>query len=116
MLPSHLYWQDEHVNSGHVYTPPVPHDSFVFTADFDAPPVIYPFAADIQAAILRTRYYYVKFLLHRPFIFKALHYPESITHEDAEGVAIALKSACKSTTVEVYTHQYMFIYSHRPPC
>ncbi|KAK8126269.1 uncharacterized protein PG998_002028 [Apiospora kogelbergensis] len=100
MLPSHLYWQDEHVNSGHVYTPPVPHDSFVFTADFDAPPVIYPFAPDIQAAILRTRYYYVKFLLHRPFIFKALHYPESITHEDAEGVAIALKSACKSTTVE----------------
>ncbi|KAK8019640.1 hypothetical protein PG990_004778 [Apiospora arundinis] len=94
MLPSHLCWQDDPANTGHVYPPPVPsmHDSFVFTADLDAPPVIYPFAADIQAAILRTRYYYVKFLLHRPYIYKALHHPESMTHEDAEGVAIALKS------------------------
>ncbi|KAK8082987.1 hypothetical protein PG996_001768 [Apiospora saccharicola] len=95
MLPSHLCWQDDHTtSSGHVYPPVVPsmHDSFVFTADLDAPSVIYPFAADIQAAILRTRYYYVRFLLHRPFLFKALHYPENITHEDAEGVAIALKS------------------------
>ncbi|KAK7951878.1 uncharacterized protein PG986_007606 [Apiospora aurea] len=94
MLPSHLCWQDDYTTRGHAYPPPVPsmHDSFVFTADLDAPPVIYPFAADIQAAILRTRYYYVRFLLHRPFLFKALHYPESITHEDAEGVAIALKS------------------------
>ncbi|KAK8056713.1 hypothetical protein PG993_001940 [Apiospora rasikravindrae] len=94
MLPSHLCWQDDYTNRGHAYPPPVPsmHDNFVFTADLDAPPVIYPFAADIQAAILRTRYYYVRFLLHQPFLFKALHYPDSITHEDAEGVAIALKS------------------------
>ncbi|KAK7987927.1 JmjC domain-containing protein [Apiospora arundinis] len=98
MLPSHLCWQDDPANTGHVYPPPVPsmHDSFVFTADLDAPPVIYPFAADIQAAILRTRYYYVKFLLHRPYIYKALHHPESMTHEDAEGVAIALKSTLRN--------------------
>lgn len=116
MLPSHLCWQDEHTSSGHIYPPPVPsmHGSFVFTADLDAPPVIYPFTADIQAAILRTRYYYVRLLLHRPFLFKALHYPENITHEDAEGVAIALKSTCKfhhphHHPQSIYIHIYIVI-------
>ncbi|KAK8049123.1 hypothetical protein PG994_010853 [Apiospora phragmitis] len=61
MLPSHLGWQDNYTNRGHVY-PPAGTES----------------------------------LLHRPFLFKALHYPESITHEDAEGVAIALKSTLRN--------------------
>ncbi|OIW35648.1 hypothetical protein CONLIGDRAFT_567738 [Coniochaeta ligniaria NRRL 30616] len=71
-------------------TPPL-----MFTTDLDTPPNLYPFAYDIQVALLRTRYYYAKYLLHRPFLYKALHYPESMTSDDAAGVAACLKAALK---------------------
>jgi hypothetical protein len=103
LLPAYLNWQEHwggnfasvnhEMYGGSAYPRPVPdaHQNF-FTADLDAPTATYPYAADIQAAVLRTRYYYVRYLVHRPFIFKALHHPEHMTHEDAEGVAVCLKS------------------------
>ncbi|KAK3336255.1 hypothetical protein B0T19DRAFT_34219 [Cercophora scortea] len=71
-------------------TPPL-----MFTTDLDAPPIRYPYALDIQVALLRSRYYYTKYLIHRPFIYKALHAPEFMTNDDAVGVAECLKASLK---------------------
>lgn len=95
MLPSYLCWQEgqgENISTLAQSAFP-PHisglaSSYVFATDLN----IHAAAADIQVAILRTRYYYARYLVHRPYLYKALHHPESMTHEDAEGVAIALKS------------------------
>jgi len=67
----------------------------MFTTDLDSPPAQYPYAFDVQAALLRSRYYYAKYLIHRPFLYKALHYPESMTDDDALGVAHCLKASLK---------------------
>ena len=62
----------------------------LFTADLDSEPVQYPYVYDVQVALLRTRYYYAKYMVYRPFLYKALHFPGQISHEDAEGVAECL--------------------------
>jgi hypothetical protein len=64
-----------------------------FTTDLDSEPVHYPFVYDIQVALLRTRYYHAKYMVYRPFIYKALHFPEQMTQEDAEGVAECLRAS-----------------------
>lgn len=63
----------------------------LFTADLDSQPRNLPYLYDIQVALLRTRYYYAKYMVHRPFVYKALHFPDQMTQEDAEGVASCLK-------------------------
>jgi hypothetical protein len=63
----------------------------LFTTDLDSEPMQYPYAYDIQVALLRTRYYYARYIIYRPFVYKALHYPEQMTQEDAEGVADCLR-------------------------
>ncbi|KAI2465576.1 hypothetical protein F4781DRAFT_20426 [Annulohypoxylon bovei var. microspora] len=108
LLPVYLRWEEENpgafsnpaeelYDDQSMYPPPVPdlHTNFMFSADLDNPPVTYPYAVDIQTANLRTRYYYVKYLIYRPFIFKALHHPEQVTHEDADGIAECLKAMLK---------------------
>ncbi|KAE8440805.1 hypothetical protein EG329_006561 [Mollisiaceae sp. DMI_Dod_QoI] len=67
----------------------------LFSTDLSIEPVHYPYLYDIQVALLRTRYYYAKYMLYRPFIYKALHSPEQMTQQDAEGVAECLKSCLK---------------------
>jgi hypothetical protein len=62
-----------------------------FSEDFNGDPHHYPFAYDIQVALLRTRYYYAKYVAHRPFVYKALHSPEQMCQEDAEGAAECLR-------------------------
>ncbi|KAI8959961.1 hypothetical protein F5Y11DRAFT_284480 [Daldinia sp. FL1419] len=108
LLPVYLRWEEENPGAfsnpaeemygdQSMYPPPVPdlHTNFMFSADLDNPPVNYPYAVDIQVASLRTRYYYVKYLIYRPFIFKALHNPEQVTRDDAEGVVECLKAMLK---------------------
>ncbi|KAN0103432.1 hypothetical protein V8E51_011745 [Hyaloscypha variabilis] len=67
----------------------------LFTTDLDSEPVHYPYVYDIQVALLRTRYYYAKYIVYRPFVYKALHFPDQMTQEDAEGVAECLRSCLK---------------------
>jgi hypothetical protein len=67
----------------------------MFTTDLDAPPTPYPFAFDIQVALIRTRYYYAKYLFHRPYLYKALHSPDTLTADDARCVGICLGAALK---------------------
>lgn len=63
----------------------------MFSEDLDKEPAHYPYLYDIQVALLRTRYYYAKYTIYRPFVYKALHSPDQITQEDAEGVAECLR-------------------------
>ena len=63
----------------------------LFTADLDQPMVPLNHIYDIQVALLRTRYYYAKYMVHRPFIYKVLHFPKQVTKGDAEGAATCLK-------------------------
>ncbi|KAM7221575.1 hypothetical protein V8F06_002966 [Rhypophila decipiens] len=72
-----------------------PTSPLMFTTDLDAAPARYPYALDIHVALLRSRYYYTKYLLHRPFIYKALHFPDAMTHDDAAGAAECLKATLK---------------------
>lgn len=67
----------------------------MFTTDLDAIPIRYAYSLDVQVALLRSRYYYTKYLVHRPFIYKALHYPDAMTHDDALGAAECLKAGLK---------------------
>lgn len=52
------------------------------------------FNLDIVTGHLRTRFYYSRYLIYRPFIFKALHFPEAVTQEDAAYCGLAMQSAC----------------------
>lgn len=63
----------------------------MFSTDLNSEPVHYPYLYDIQVSLLRTRYYYARFMVYRPFVYKALHYPEQMTQEDAQGVAECLR-------------------------
>jgi len=63
----------------------------LFSTNLDEEPDSYPYLYDIQVALLRTRYYYAKYMAYRPFIYKALHFPEQVTQEDAQGVAECLR-------------------------
>ena len=63
----------------------------LFSTDLDSEPNQYPYIYDIQVALLRTRYYQAKYMVYRPFVYKALHFPEQMTQEDAEGVAECLR-------------------------
>jgi hypothetical protein len=65
----------------------------LFSTDLDKEPIQYPYVYDIQVALLRTRYYQAKYMVYRPFVYKALHFPEQMTQEDAEGVRRVLTSS-----------------------
>ncbi|SPQ19261.1 edcc0b2d-fe98-43bb-93e0-629f6b3950e8 [Thermothielavioides terrestris] len=122
MLPAHLRWHEDSLesfpNSGEevcntaLFTPaatpvspaiptaqPAPASAvtarFMFTTDLDAPPPRYPYVLDIQAALLRSRYYYTKYLIHRPFLYKALQHPDAVGNDDAVGAAECLKACLK---------------------
>jgi len=108
LLPSALQWvEDEPASFPYVQTPerdienidpnftsPMSQQSYrpvLFSTDIDEEPVRYPYAYDIQVATLRTRYYYAKYMVYRPFVYKVLHSPELITPEDAQNVAECLR-------------------------
>lgn len=49
---------------------------------------------DIAVAQLRTRFYHARFLICRPFVYKALHLPELMTADDRIKCAFAIDAAC----------------------
>jgi hypothetical protein len=108
MLPEELQWAEDdpasfpssqQVGSGGLNQPVDPRLSYypgqpmvpLFSADLDSEPVQYPYLYHIQVALLRTRYYYTKHMIYQSFVYKALHFPERMTQEDAEGVAECLR-------------------------
>jgi hypothetical protein len=45
-------------------------------------------------AQLRTRFCHARFLIHRPFVYKALHYPKLMVAVDWGKCAVAIEAAC----------------------
>jgi len=66
----------------------------LFFPDQGHVPIGCKFNLDIVTAQLRTRFYYARFMMYRPFIYKALHFPELISTDDVDCCALATKSAC----------------------
>lgn len=108
LLPAPLRWPEDDplaypsIQQHHLMQPviigavpdrhnPPPPPSALFSSDLDKPIWYFPYVYDLQVALLRTRYYYAKYMVHRPFIYKALHFPDQMTEEDAEGVAVCLR-------------------------
>jgi hypothetical protein len=71
-----------------------PPDEPHFSPDQGQIAIGYKYNRDILTAQLRTRFYYARFMLYRPFVYKALHFPELMTADDANCCALAIKSAC----------------------
>lgn len=121
VLPAHLRWEEDspgafpnakaEVYNAGLYGPArtsispaipttqatarTPTSPLMFTTDLDAVPTRYPYLLDTQVALLRSHYYYTKYLIHRPFVYKALHHPDAMVHDDAIGVAECLKASLK---------------------
>ncbi|KAJ9137878.1 Sterol uptake control protein 2 [Pleurostoma richardsiae] len=110
ILPVHLRWQDDQSDalaganrgmfgqstfSSGSSSVSNPTRHLMFTADLDSEPASYPYVEDVQVAMLRTRYYYAKYIIHRPYLYKALHTPGNVTQEDADGVAECLRACLK---------------------
>lgn len=66
----------------------------LFSPDQGAVPIGHRYNLDIVTAQLRTRFYYARFMMFRPFVYKALHFPELMTEDDASCCALAIQSAC----------------------
>ncbi|KAF2233497.1 hypothetical protein EV356DRAFT_503581 [Viridothelium virens] len=93
VLPNALQWIDEErmvISGSRGTTQPV---LFSFNPPADGSRVNYKYNIDIVTAQLRARYYYARFIIYRPFVYKALHYPYSTSAQDAEGVVTCLESA-----------------------
>ena len=50
---------------------------------------------EILISQLRTRYYCAHFLLYRPFLFKAIHFPEHMQSTDTDCCELAIQSVCR---------------------
>lgn len=106
MLPGHLRWHEDQMAayadpSQNIFTSIFAGNSqtlqgtYMFPSDLSHPSARYSYSGEIQVALLRTRYYYNKYLVYRPCVFKALHHPDALTQEDANGAAECLKASLK---------------------
>lgn len=66
----------------------------LFSPDKGRVPIIHKYNFDIVTALLRTHFYSARFAVLCPFIYKALHFPESMTLDDTNFCALAIKSCC----------------------
>jgi len=66
----------------------------LFSFEQGSIPIGHRFNLDIVTAQLRTRFYYARFMMYRPFVYKAMHFPELMTSDDYTCCALAVKSAC----------------------
>jgi hypothetical protein len=96
MLSHDLQWP-ENASSALPQFPPlsvsIAHQArlLLFITNLEKESMYYLYTFNIQVILLRMRYYYTKYIIYRLFVYKALHFPEQMTQEDAEGVANCLK-------------------------
>ncbi|KAG8630423.1 hypothetical protein KVT40_002042 [Elsinoe batatas] len=94
-LPQALQWSDADTHSFPNVNPLARRQpSPLFTVQDNGEPVTHRYNLDIVTGHLRTRFYYARYMIYRPFIFKALHFPEAMTPDDASYCALAIQSAC----------------------
>lgn len=96
LLPTSLQWTDESRHDFPDLSDSMDHRSQeqLFVLDQGRHPVSHQFSLDIATGQLRTRFYYARFTIYRPFLYKVLHHPAIITPQDAEYCALAVASAC----------------------
>ncbi|KAK3058886.1 hypothetical protein LTR09_000451 [Extremus antarcticus] len=95
LLPRPLQWSDTDkfdfpATAPNVRRPAEP----LFSPDQGHVPIGHKFNLDVVTAQLRTRFYYARFMMYRPFVYKALHFPELMSTDDENCCALAIKSAC----------------------
>lgn len=95
LLPRPLQWHDNDMLDFPNANPTTrrPNET-LFSPDQGNVPIGHKYNLDVVTAQLRTRFYYARFMMFRPFVYKALHFPEVMTTEDANCVALAIQSAC----------------------
>lgn len=95
LLPRPLQWSDSD-KFDFPNTKPAGHRpaDTLFVLDQGPVPVNHRSNLDIITAQLRTRFYYARFMIYRPFVYKALHFPELMTPDDVTCCALAIQSAC----------------------
>jgi hypothetical protein len=97
-LPDRLQWSDNHRDdsdypSGYSLGS-VPHES-----QFPVPPggntsqYMSKSAVAMSTAQLRSRYYYSKFMLYRPYVYKVLHFPDQLSEEDEHYASVCLQAS-----------------------
>jgi hypothetical protein len=94
-LPRRLQWSD---NAGLGFTEghlpaTTPHTSY-FGSLRDVGSSKIDHNVNIAVAQLRTRFYHASFLVHRPFVYKALHAPKLMTLGDRAKCVVAIHAAC----------------------
>lgn len=96
LLPQPLQWSDsdklDFPNMSPMSRRPTP--DTLFGLNQGSIPVEHQYNLDIITGQLRTRFYYARFMMYRPFVYKALHFPELMTMQDADCCALAIQSAC----------------------
>ncbi|KAL1581949.1 hypothetical protein WHR41_09548 [Cladosporium halotolerans] len=67
----------------------------LFSYDLEAMPIGHQHNIDVAIAQLRTRFYQARYLLFRPFVYKALHFPALMTDHDSHYASLAMESICR---------------------
>lgn len=95
LLPSPLQWLDNDIFGFPNYdsTSRRPREP-LFSPDQGSVPIDHKHNLDVATAQLRTRFYYARFMMFRPFIYKALHFPELMTTDDTSYCALAIQATC----------------------
>ena len=94
MLPTPLKWSDdERFDFPDAHSLGTKHQDTLFALEQGPVPVNHPYNLDIVTAQLRTRFYYARFMIYRPYVYKALHFQEMMTDGDAECAALCIKAA-----------------------
>jgi hypothetical protein len=84
LLPRPLQWLDSDMLDFPNFDPTSrrPNEP-LFSPDQGSVPIGHRYNLDVVTAQLRTRFYYARFMMFRPFVYKALHFPELMTADDA---------------------------------
>jgi hypothetical protein len=94
-LPKRLKWKDEG-KFDYTRIDPItkrPHSSF-FSLFHSAQSEIIDLNVDIAVAHLRTCFYQARFLIYRPYVYKAFHHRSQVTATDRRLCAFATSAAC----------------------
>lgn len=96
LLPAPLQWLDE---NRYDFTEAGSATAYRSRAFSSSPigggtPTARMFDLAVLVAHLRSSFYYARFLICLPFVYQALHSPDSLTPEDVDYCALAVRNAC----------------------
>ena len=95
LLPIPLQWLDnDRFDCSYSATVKHAFTELPFPLRGGALPIGHEHNLDILNAQLRTRFYFARFLLYRPFVYKALHFPEMMSTDDVSCCALGIQAAC----------------------